>query len=91
MAALIILLVGTMLPSFLDALTAQVGKIILDGAAIALAFMTLPSLGKAKGPLSRVYPLMFPTGEALGLVSEVSAVATLIGDVAVLGDLSGMW
>jgi hypothetical protein len=91
MAAFVVLLIGMMLGSFFDATAAQVGKVILDGAAIYLAFKTLPSLGKAKGPLSRAYPLMFPVSEALGIVAQVSAVATLIADVAVLGDLSGWW
>jgi hypothetical protein len=51
----------------------------------------MPSLGKAKGPLTRAYPLMFPVAEALGLVSAFSATASLIQDVFVLGDLTHKW
>jgi hypothetical protein len=91
-AALVVLLAGTFIGFYFDAVTALVGKVLLDGTAIYLAFFAaMPSLGKAKGPLTRAYPLMFPVGEALALVAMVSSVASLIGDVAALGDHTGLW
>ena len=91
-AAFIVLLASMTMGSLFDPVTARVGMILLDGAAIYLAFFAAaPSLGKAKGPLTRAYPLMFPVSEALNIVGMVSSVASLIGDVATLGDLSGYW
>jgi hypothetical protein len=88
----VMLLIGMALPSFFDPVTSQVGKVLIDGVAIYFAFfVAMPSLGKAKGPLTRAYPLMFPVGEALSLVATVSSIATLIADVATLGDMTGFW
>ena len=89
---LVILLAGLALDALPDKVAAQAGKVLLDGASIYMVWKVgTPSLGKAKGPLSRAYPLMFPVGEAIGLVSKISTIAFLIGDVATLGDTTGTW
>jgi hypothetical protein len=90
--AFLILLFGLALDNLPDRQAGKAGKILLDGVAIYMVFFVgTPSLGRAKGPLTRGYPLMFPVAEALGLVAMFSSIATLIGDVAVLGHLTGYW
>jgi hypothetical protein len=90
--SLVILFAGMALSEVFSPIPATVGKVILDLVTVWFALnITMPTLGKAKGPLSRFYPLMFPVGEALALVSAFSATATLISDVFVLGDLTGKW
>jgi hypothetical protein len=89
---LVVLLVGLVLDSLPDRVHALVGKVLLDGLAIYMAWKVgTPSLGKAKGPLTRFYPLMFPVGDALTLVGKVSSIAFLIADTAALGDATHLW
>jgi len=88
--ALVLLPVSMAFGKFADPVLATVGLTLLDSTAIYMPFFAeKPSLGKAKGSLSRAYRLMFPVGEALAIVAMVSPIATLIADVAMLGDLTG--
>ncbi len=93
MISFVILLMRTAVDThFKENVTAKASLVFLDAYAIYLTFFVAKvDLGKARGPLSRFYPLMFPVTEALNLVAMVSAAAYLIGDVASLGEVSGLW
>ena len=86
------MLAGLSLDALPDKVAAQAVKVLLDGASIYMLWKVgTPSLGKAEGPLSRCYPLMFPVGDAIGLVSKTSTIAFLKGDVATLGRMTRTW